>query len=77
MITGNVDKSTYIAERRRALCMSQVRAAREANVSLGTWLLWEREVGHPNAQNIDSLARVLKVDKTELKAVLTRTGMLN
>jgi transcriptional regulator with XRE-family HTH domain len=77
MITGSVEKSTYIAERRRALGMSQVRAAREANVSLGTWLLWEREVGHPNAQNIQALARVLKVDKTELLAILAGRGMLN
>lgn len=75
-MTGNMEKGSYIAERRKELGMSQVRAAREVGVSLGTWLLWERQVGHPNEQNLKELARVLKVDKAVLLPILKGNGML-
>lgn len=39
--------------------LSQVEAARNIGVSLGTYRLWELGAGKPNAENMESLVDVL------------------
>jgi transcriptional regulator with XRE-family HTH domain len=59
---ANQDMSTIIAERRKALRMTQTELAEKLNVSDQTVSRWETGAGYPDASIIPDLANALQVD---------------
>jgi len=51
-----------LKKRRKELGLTQVAAAKKIEVSLSTYIWWEKGVMHPNPENYKKLQKVFQLD---------------